>query len=196
MGSNPDRRRNTTNPASAGGADGARKRGGESAGTHSGGAGGESRATDNTPPQTHTRGSRQPLGKVRREEVYVISVAAELAGLHAQTLRTYDRMGLVTPDRTRGGGRRYSPDDIEMLREIQKLSHDDGVNLAGIRAIIDLKSQVDELQAENHQLRERLARLEAQHGRSRGEIVHVPRSTAVVMWEPGARRRKDRRDRR
>ncbi|MDU7286197.1 heat shock protein transcriptional repressor HspR [Corynebacterium kroppenstedtii] len=136
------------------------------------------------------------MGKVRREEVYVISVAAELAGLHAQTLRTYDRMGLVTPDRTRGGGRRYSPDDIEMLREIQKLSHDDGVNLAGIRAIIDLKSQVDELQAENHQLRERLARMEAQHGRSRGEIVHVPRSTAVVMWEPGARCRKDRRDRR
>ncbi|WP_296103093.1 helix-turn-helix transcriptional regulator [uncultured Corynebacterium sp.] len=142
------------------------------------------------------RGSRQPLGEVRREEVYVISVAAELTGLHAQTLRTYDRMGLVTPERTRGGGRRYSPDDIEMLREIQKLSHEDGVNLAGIRAIIDLKSQVDELQAENHQLRERLARMEAQHGRPRGEIVHVPRSTAVVMWEPGARRRKDRRDRR
>lgn len=191
MASNSDRRRNTTGPSNAGGAAGTR--GGE-AGAET--RGGENRATPDTSRQTHTRGNRQPLGEVRREEVYVISVAAELTGLHAQTLRTYDRMGLVTPERTRGGGRRYSPDDIEMLREIQKLSHEDGVNLAGIRAIIDLKSQVDELQAENHQLRERLARMEAQHGRSRGEIVHVPRSTAVVMWEPGARRRKDRRDRR
>ncbi len=192
MASNSDRRRNTTDPSSAGGAGGTR---GAGAGATSG-IGGENRATSDRSRQTHTRGRGQPLGEVRREEVYVISVAAELTGLHAQTLRTYDRMGLVTPERTRGGGRRYSPDDIEMLREIQKLSHEDGVNLAGIRAIIDLKSQVDELQVENHQLRERLARMEAQHGRSRGEIVHVPRSTAVVMWEPGARRRKDRRDRR
>ena len=64
--------------------------------------------------------------------VYVISVAAELSGMHAQTLRTYDRMGLVSPARTRGGGRRYSDRDIELLRKIQALSQDDGVNLAGI----------------------------------------------------------------
>lgn len=196
MASNSDRRRNTTNSSSAGGAGGTRGAGASATDGAAGTRGGENPTTSDTSRQTHTRGHRQPLGEVRREEVYVISVAAELTGLHAQTLRTYDRMGLVTPERTRGGGRRYSPDDIEMLREIQKLSHEDGVNLAGIRAIIDLKSQVDELQAENHQLRERLARMEAQHGRSRGEIVHVPRSTAVVMWEPGARRRKDRRDRR
>ncbi|MEJ4113387.1 heat shock protein transcriptional repressor HspR [Corynebacterium kroppenstedtii] len=139
-----------------------------------------------------TNSGKETTGETHRDEVYVISVAAELTGLHAQTLRTYDRMGLVTPGRTRGGGRRYSSDDIEMLREIQRLSHEDGVNLAGIRAIIELKSQVDELQQENYRLREQLARMEARPSRSRGEIVHVPRSTAVVMWEPGARRRKDR----
>ena len=63
-------------------------------------------------------------------EVFVISVAAEITGMHAQTLRTYDRMGLVSPERTRGGGRRYSQGDIEQLQEIQRLSHDEGVNLA------------------------------------------------------------------
>ena len=69
-------------------------------------------------------------------EVFVISVAAELAGMHAQTLRTYDRMGLVIPQRTRGGGRRYSRRDVDVLREIQRLSQEEGVNLAGIKAII------------------------------------------------------------
>ena len=69
-------------------------------------------------------------------EVFVISVAAELAGMHAQTLRTYDRMGLVIPQRTRGGGRRYSRRDVDVLREIQRLSQEEGVNLAGIKALI------------------------------------------------------------
>jgi len=70
-----------------------------------------------------------------RTPIYVISVAAQLAGMHAQTLRSYDREGLVSPGRTPGGGRRYSRRDIELLREVQKLSHDDGVNRAGIRRI-------------------------------------------------------------
>ena len=61
---------------------------------------------------------------------FMISVAAELAGMHAQTLRTYDRLGLVTPQRTTGGGRRYSPRDVELLREIQRLSQEEGVNLS------------------------------------------------------------------
>ena len=74
-------------------------------------------------------------------EVFVISVAAELAGMHAQTLRTYDRMGLVTPQRTSGGGRRYSREDVELLRTVQRLSQEDGVNLAGIKAIIQLKKE-------------------------------------------------------
>lgn len=122
------------------------------------------------------------------EEVFVISVAAELAGMHAQTLRTYDRLGLVTPARTRGGGRRYSRDDVAQLRKVQKLSQVDGVNLAGIKTILkldrendELRSQVDELRAQNDKLRAA--------ARSGGELVHVPRSTALVMWRPGARQR-------
>ena len=127
------------------------------------------------------------------EQYFVISVAAELTGMHAQTLRTYDRMGLVTPMRTRGGGRRYSRRDISLLRRIQQLSQEDGVNLAGIKTIIQLTEQIDELQEElaakheeNPQLRKRL---ESRPARG-GELVHVPRSTAVVTWEPAASRRR------
>ena len=119
-------------------------------------------------------------------EVFVISVAAELAGMHAQTLRSSDRMGLVTPQRTRGGGRRYTRDDVKQLREIQRLSHDEGVNLAGIKAITRLqeeKSRLEaklaELEAENEALRVKLDR----SPRRGGELVHVPSSTAVVLWK-------------
>ena len=119
-------------------------------------------------------------------EVFVISVAAELAGMHAQTLRSYDRMGLVTPRRTRGGGRRYTKDDVEQLREIQRLSHDEGVNLAGIKAITRLQEEksalerrLEELQEENEELRQKL-----EHAPRRGgELGHVPASTAVVVWK-------------
>lgn len=83
------------------------------------------------------------------EEYFVISVAAELAGMHAQTLRTYDRLGLVTPARTSGGGRRYSRRDISLLRRIQYLSQEEGVNLAGIKTIIELTSEIDQLREEN-----------------------------------------------
>lgn len=79
--------------------------------------------------------------------VFVISVAAELVGMHAQTLRQYDRIGLVTPSRTRGGGRRYSPRDVELLREVQRLSQEEGISLAGIARILELESQVDALRA-------------------------------------------------
>lgn len=123
-------------------------------------------------------------------EVYVISVAADLAGMHAQTLRNYDRLGLVTPQRTSGGGRRYTPRDVALLREIQRLSQEEGVNLAGIKSIIELNDRVERLERENARLREELRAAESRQGRPRGEIVHVPRSTAVVMWEPRKRRRK------
>lgn len=125
-------------------------------------------------------------------EVFVISVAAELSGMHAQTLRTYDRMGLVTPMRTSGGGRRYTRGDVATLREIQRLSQEEGVNLAGIKAIIRLtgenerlREKLDAARAENRQLREQLTRGAVPPGR---EIVHVPQSTAVVMWRPRRRR--------
>src|SRR5829696_577211 len=78
--------------------------------------------------------------------VFVISVAAALAGMHPQTLRQYDRLGLVTPSRTDGGGRRYSQRDVEVLREVQRLSQEDGVNLAGIKRVIELEHQVEALQ--------------------------------------------------
>ena len=86
--------------------------------------------------------------------IYVISMAAELSGLHPQTLRQYDRLGLVSPDRAAGRGRRYSARDIERLREVQRLSQDEGVNLAGIKHIRGLQDEVSAL-------RSRVAELEA-----------------------------------
>ena len=82
------------------------------------------------------------------DPVYVISAAAELSGRHPQTLRQYDRLGLVSPDRAAGRGRRYSARDIERLREVQRLSQEDGVNLAGIKRIRELEDQVAALQAQ------------------------------------------------
>src|ERR671927_935718 len=88
---------------------------------------------------------------------FLISVAAELAGMHAQTLRTYDRLGLVSPQRSSGGGRRYSQRDVELLREVQRLSQDEGVNLAGIKRIIELDNEVQALRAQVADLLEALA---------------------------------------
>ncbi|SDG43176.1 MerR family transcriptional regulator, heat shock protein HspR [Sinosporangium album] len=73
--------------------------------------------------------------------VYVISVAAQLSGLHPQTLRQYDRLGLVSPGRTAGRGRLYSTRDIVLLREVQRLSQEEGINLAGIKRILELESE-------------------------------------------------------
>ena len=88
--------------------------------------------------------------------VYVISVAADLAGMHPQTLRQYDRLGLVSPARTSGQGRRYSHRDVERLRRVQALSQE-GINLEGIRRVLDLERQVEELERENRLLRLRQA---------------------------------------
>lgn len=106
---------------------------------------------------------------------FLISVAAELAGMHAQTLRTYDRLGLVRPQRTAGGGRRYSQHDVDLLRQVQRLSQDEGVNLAGIKRIIELTNQVEALQARIKELTREIDDLRAQ-----------PRakSTALVVWQP------------
>src|SRR5581483_9263703 len=104
---------------------------------------------------------------------FLISVAAELAGMHAQTLRTYDRLGLVRPRRSSGGGRRYSQNDVELLREVQRLSQDEGVNLAGIKRIIELTNQVEALQARLKELTEEVERLRANQRR---DIALVPKS--------------------
>src|SRR4051812_49501309 len=88
--------------------------------------------------------SREPstFGPDDDTPVFVISVAAQLAGMHAQTLRQYDRLGLVTPSRTSGGGRRYSQRDVALLREGQRLSQEEGVSLSGIAPILGLEDQV------------------------------------------------------
>ncbi len=87
--------------------------------------------------------------------VFVISVAAELTGLHPQTLRTYERMGLITPARTSGGGRRYSARDVERLREIAELTAA-GIGIEGVRRILELQHRADALAARNEELRAEL----------------------------------------
>ncbi len=132
--------------------------------------------------------------------VFVISVAAELAGMHAQTLRQYDRLGLVSPGRTAGGGRRYTPRDVALLREVQRLSQEDGVNLAGIKRIIDLESQVEALRARVHELLEEVDQVErrriaaestlqaAMRGGYRSDLVPLrPSTNALVVWRPRQR---------
>jgi MerR family transcriptional regulator/heat shock protein HspR len=123
--------------------------------------------------------------------VYVISVAAELAGMHPQTLRQYDRLGLVSPERTGGGGRRYSERDVDLLREVQRLSQEEGVNLAGIKRIIELEHQVEALQQRITELSGELhgAQVAAQSATDsvlaslRRDLVPVRRS-ALVVWRP------------
>jgi MerR family transcriptional regulator/heat shock protein HspR len=112
---------------------------------------------------------------------FLISVAAELAGMHAQTLRTYDRLGLVSPQRSAGGGRRYSQHDVDLLREVQRLSQDEGVNLAGIKRIIELTNQVEALRA---RLAELADELDEVRSRQRRDVAVMPKSTAVVVWRP------------
>jgi len=124
-------------------------------------------------------------------KVLIISMAARLAGMHPQTLRQYDRMGLVQPGRTQGGGRRYSERDVALLREVQRLSQEEGVNLAGIKRIIgleqlvgDLQQRVAELEHDLARARQRLADLEAA-GFPRRDLVPSGQSqTALVVWRP------------
>jgi MerR family transcriptional regulator/heat shock protein HspR len=133
-----------------------------------------------------------PPGADEDTPVFVISVAAELSGLHAQTLRGYDRMGLVSPGRTSGGGRRYSMRDIALLREVQRLSQEQGVNLAGIKRIIELEREVDSLRERIAELNQELAAVHAAaeqaaaaiHRSYRNELVPVSRQTALVVWKP------------
>ncbi|HZI96400.1 MAG TPA: helix-turn-helix transcriptional regulator [Actinomycetales bacterium] len=135
--------------------------------------------------------------------VFVISVAAQLSGMHAQTLRQYDRLGLVTPHRAVGRGRRYSARDIARLREVQRLSQTEGVNLAGIKRILELEDEVDALRDKASRL---VADLDLAHvalQRSRrvfaagptGDVVAMPTGrrparsslapgSSLVVWRP------------
>jgi MerR family transcriptional regulator/heat shock protein HspR len=148
-----------------------------------------------------------------RAPVFVISVAAELAGMHPQTLRQYDRIGLVSPQRTSGRGRRYSARDVAQLREVQRLSQEEGINLAGIKRILELQDEVTQLQSQLGSVREAIAAMggRTSGGRGggggeasgrvfaadsagrvstlrRGQRPARPDSGAVVLWRPGGGR--------
>ncbi len=124
------------------------------------------------------------------EQVFVISVAAGLAGMHPQTLRQYDRLGLVSPQRTAGGGRRYSQRDVALLREVQRLSQEEGVNLAGIKRIIELENQVTALQARVVELARELDQARTAVSMAQEAVVRrdlVPtRTSSLVIWRPGS----------
>ena len=122
--------------------------------------------------------------------VYVISVAAELTGLHPQTLRTYDRLGLVSPGRTGGGGRRYSWRDIETLREVAELTSS-GIGLEGVKRILQLENQVDALRARVRELEDQLTATEVALASSLQNSTprHLPavrsQSQSVTVWRRG-----------
>lgn len=130
------------------------------------------------------------------QPIFVISVAAELADMHPQTLRQYDRLGIVSPSRAPGKSRRYSQKDVDKLREVQRLSQS-GVSLEGIKRIMELENQVAALQFKVAELTEELSRrrspLEARifAAGAAGDVVSLargqrprPRSQAVVVWRP------------
>ncbi len=120
--------------------------------------------------------------------VYVISVAAELAGVHAQTLRIYERKGLVEPARTPGGSRRYSEIDIALLRRIQELTNE-GLNLAGVKRVLDLEHHVAQLELEMRELQAAAtATVIETHRQYRRDLV--PLQQAVVPWLDPRRKRR------
>jgi MerR family transcriptional regulator/heat shock protein HspR len=123
--------------------------------------------------------------------VYVISVAAELTGLHPQTLRAYERMGLIAPGRTGGGGRRYSHRDLERLRQIADLTGA-GIGIEGVRRIMALELQVDALRARNEELQAELdvvrhglaarAAVQAQASTNKLPVLHQAVGQSLVVW--------------
>jgi len=157
---------------------------------------------DDMPRTTGAFVGSGPFKLTEDSPVYVISVAAQLSGLHPQTLRQYDRLGLVSPGRTAGRGRRYSARDIEQLREVQRLSQEEGINLAEIKRILELENQVLALR---QRVAELMAEAEAPLGQAAASLPDpeapavyssdllpvrtVQQSTALVVWRPAKRSR-------
>jgi MerR family transcriptional regulator, heat shock protein HspR len=131
-------------------------------------------------------------GQIPDAKVLIISVAAKMAGMHPQTLRQYDRLGLVQAERTPGGGRRYSVRDVALLREVQRLSQDEGINLAGVKRIIeleqvvnDMRQRMDALEAELAVAHQRVTELEALSAFPRRDLLPTSRtSTEVMLYRP------------
>ncbi len=123
----------------------------------------------------------------RQRAVYVISVAAELAGMHPQTLRIYERKGLIAPARTGGGSRRYSDADIRALQRIQELTND-GLNLAGVKRVLELEAENGVLRNEVLRLREQLeVAVENTHRQYRRDLVPLRQSVEPFGWYPPLR---------
>ena len=127
----------------------------------------------------------------RTQAVYVISVAAELAGMHPQTLRIYERRGLVHPARTQGGNRRYSDADIEQLRRISALA-EEGMNLEGIRRVMELEAENERLKSELATAR-READQAATRARESAQLVPLKQALAVFGETPSFLRDRDQR---
>jgi MerR family transcriptional regulator, heat shock protein HspR len=119
------------------------------------------------------------------EGVYIISIAAELAGVHPQTLRTYERKGLIRPKRTAGGTRRYSQRDVERVQLIQELTQGEGVNLAGVLRILALQDEIDELSEELERTRARVERIRVEARQALREATQRA-STDIVLYRPSA----------
>ena len=143
-------------------------------------------------------GVRQ-AGSLSDQAIYVISVAAELAGVHPQTLRVYERKGLLTPQRTAGNTRRYSDRDIRLLRRIQELTQE-GLNLAGVMKVLELEDEIDRLRARHsravedaNEMSQRLADLEEERGRTAlvplKDVRRVRRALKSDAIEQAGRRR-------
>ena len=127
-------------------------------------------------------GGRREPGERSQRAVYVISVAAELAGVHPQTLRIYERRGLLDPARTGGGSRRYSEADIAHLRRIQQLTAE-GVNLEGVRRILELEGRIELLRAEVDRVRAEAAETIARtHRQYRRDLVPVSKTRLPARW--------------
>jgi MerR family transcriptional regulator/heat shock protein HspR len=135
-------------------------------------------------------GKRRATGEERA--VYIISVAAELAGVHPQTLRIYERKGLLSPKRTSGNTRRYSDRDIALLQTIQDLTQRRGVNLAGVKLIMEMQDEIERLRRRTAQLEAEVRRARRPTARPMGpstatfEIVPL-RSVAVPPWQAKGR---------
>ena len=118
---------------------------------------------------------------LRKRPVYMIGIASELIGVHPQTLRMYEQKGLLRPRKSIGNTRLYSQEDVELGRYIQRLTQEMGMNLAGVRKVIDLERQVARMEDEIHALREELDRKELEHRRLIAEVHQSYRRELVLM---------------
>jgi len=132
---------------------------------------------------------------MRKRPVFMIGIAAELIGVHPQTLRMYEQKGLLRPRKSLKNTRLYSQEDVDLGRYIQRLTQEMGTNLAGVKKILDLEKKVAVLEAENARLREELERQTAEHGRAveevhrsyKREIMPLPRGELVRSRSHGRR---------